>query len=113
MTREFAEDLLVEDRADKAHLFVGSNRSAVAAGDAGGLLPAVLQRVQCEEREPGGVVAGCVDAGYAAHDAPILQKRGASVSRLIVTPAPEQLQKGQEDVDRVQIDLHGELDGRE
>src|SRR5579871_279148 len=91
---------------------MGANRAAVSASDAGGFLPAVLQRVQCEEGEPGGVVAGCVDAGYAAHGAPILQKRGSSVRRLIVTPAPKQLQQGQEDVDCVQVDLHGKLDGR-
>jgi diphthamide synthase (EF-2-diphthine--ammonia ligase) len=41
------------------------DRSAVRNRDAGRLLTAVLKRVESEVREPGYVVAGCVDSDDA------------------------------------------------
>ena len=46
---------LREDLADEAHPANDAEVVAVGRGDAGGLLPAMLERVEGEEHEPGGL----------------------------------------------------------
>ena len=63
---------LVEDLGDEAHVPHREHAASVADGDAGALLPAVLERVEREVREARDVAAGRVDAEDAAHQtAPI------------------------------------------
>ena len=57
---------LVEDLADQAHVLVDQDLLAVADGDAGGLLAAVLQGVEAEIGELGDLLAGGPDAEDAA-----------------------------------------------
>jgi hypothetical protein len=45
MAAELPENVFVEDGAEKPHLFVRADRSAIGSGDSGGFLSAVLQRV--------------------------------------------------------------------
>ena len=61
-----AQLLLVEDLVDEALVAHGHDVAALRRGDAGRLLPAVLQRVEGEVRQAGDVVAGGVDAEDAA-----------------------------------------------
>ena len=61
-----AQLLLVEDLVDEALVAHGHDAAACDDGDAGGLLPAVLERVEREVRQAGDVVAGRVDAEDAA-----------------------------------------------
>ena len=61
-----AERRLVEDLADQAEVLVDDERTAVADRDAGGLLAAVLQRVEAEVGELGDLLAGRPDAEDAA-----------------------------------------------
>ena len=69
---ELAEDIFVEDGAEQAHLLVRADRSAVGCGDARGLLSAVLERIQREEREAGCVASRREDPRYPAHPASII-----------------------------------------
>ena len=70
---------LVEDLGDEAHVAHGEHAPAVADGDAGALLPAVLERVEREVGEAGDVAAGRVDAEDAAHQ-PAAIARGRAPS---------------------------------
>ena len=54
--------LLVEDLGDEAAVAQGGDVAALAGGDPGRLLAAVLQRVEAEVGEAGDVVPGCVYA---------------------------------------------------
>ena len=54
--------LLVEDLGDQARVAHRRDVAALAGGDPGRLLAAVLQRVEAEVGEAGDVVAGCVYA---------------------------------------------------
>ena len=56
------ERLFVEDLRDEAHVFDDRDLAFVGHGDAGALLPAVLQGVEPEEGEAGDVAAGGDDA---------------------------------------------------
>ena len=58
--------LLVEDLGDEARVAQRRDVAALAGGDPGRLLAAVLQRVEAEVGEAGDVVPGCV---YAEHPA--------------------------------------------
>jgi hypothetical protein len=58
---EGGERRLVEDLRDEAHVLVDEDLPAVADGDTGGLLAAVLQRVQPEVRQLRDLFAGCPD----------------------------------------------------
>ena len=58
--------LLVEDLGDEPGVAQGGDVAALAGGDPGRLLAAVLQRVEAEVGEAGDVVAGCVYAEDAA-----------------------------------------------
>jgi hypothetical protein len=55
-----------EDLGDQAHVLVDQHLLAVAGGDAGGFLPAVLQCVEPEIGEFRDLVAGCPDPEYPA-----------------------------------------------
>ncbi len=70
---------LVEDLGDEPHVAHGEHAPAVADGDAGTLLPAVLERVEREVGEAGDVAAGRVDAEDAAHQ-PTAIARGRAPS---------------------------------
>src|SRR4029077_2803231 len=59
---EVLEVLLVEDLGDQAHVLVDADALTVGDGDARGLLPPVLERVEPELGEVGDVLAGTVDA---------------------------------------------------
>ena len=61
-----AQLLLVEDLVDEALVAHGHDAAVLRGGDAGRLLPAVLERVEREVRQPGDVVPGRVDAEDAA-----------------------------------------------
>ena len=64
---EVGQDLLVEDLCDEAHLGEALDPGlAVGGGDAGRLLPAVLERVEAEEGESSHILAGGEDAHHAA-----------------------------------------------
>ena len=63
---ELGERLLVEDAADQSEPLVQRQARPVADGNPGGLLPAVLQRMEAEVGEARNRAAGCVDADYAA-----------------------------------------------
>src|SRR6202035_1414125 len=54
---ETVDDLLVEHLRDEPHLLADANLAAVADRDTGGLLSAMLQRVQAEIRQVGDVLA--------------------------------------------------------
>ena len=58
--------LLVEDLGDEAGVAHRGDVAALAGGDPGRLLAAVLERVEAEVGEAGDVVAGCVYAEDAA-----------------------------------------------
>ncbi len=60
------EHLLVEDLRDEAEVLDDGDLAVVADGDAGALLPAVLQGVETEEGEASDVVARREDAEDAA-----------------------------------------------
>ena len=60
------EGLLVEDLAHQSEILVDEHLLAVRDGDAGGLLAAVLQRVQAVVGELGDVLAGSPDTEDAA-----------------------------------------------
>lgn len=49
MAREGGQDVLVEDLADEAHIFVHSHEAPVADGEAGALLASMLKREEAEE----------------------------------------------------------------
>src|SRR5579884_2260355 len=76
------QNFFVEDRADEPHLFMRANGAAVARGNAGRFLSAMLQRVQRKEGEARRVMAGCKNAGYAAHEGFILQRSRRSADAL-------------------------------
>ena len=57
---------LVEDLRDQAHVLVDEDLVAVADRDAGGLLPAMLQRVEAEVGELRDLLAGGPDPEDAA-----------------------------------------------
>ena len=57
--------LLVEHLADQAEILEDQHLGAVGDGDAGGFLPAVLQRVQAEVSEFGDLFTGGPDPEYA------------------------------------------------
>ena len=59
---ERAQLVLVEDLGDQAAVAQGHDRLVPRHGDAGGLLPAVLERVEREVRKAGDVAARRVDA---------------------------------------------------
>ena len=61
-----AQLLLVEDLVDEALVAHGHDVAVLGRGDAGGLLAAVLERVEPEVREPRDLVAGGTDAEDAA-----------------------------------------------
>ena len=63
---ERLERRLVEDLGHQAHVLVDQDLAAVADRDAGGLLPAVLQRVETEVGQLGDFFAGGPDAEDAA-----------------------------------------------
>ena len=69
---------LVEDLRDEAHVPHGEHAAAVGDGDAGALLPAVLQRVEREVGQAGDVAAGRVDAEDAAHQPAAIARGRAS-----------------------------------
>src|SRR5581483_3806194 len=58
--------LLVEDLGDEAGVAQGGDVAALAGGDPGRLLAAVLQRVEAEVGEAADVVARRVDAEHPA-----------------------------------------------
>ena len=58
--------LLVEDLGDEPGVAQGGDVAALAGGDPGRLLAAVLERVEGEVGEAGDVVAGCVNAEHPA-----------------------------------------------
>src|SRR5215469_8924339 len=58
--------LLVEDLGDEAGVAQGGDHPALAGGDPGRLLAAVLQRVEAEVGQAGDVVPRCVYAEDAA-----------------------------------------------
>ena len=60
VARERLQLLLVEDLRDQAQLAHRRDVSALAGRDPGGLLPAMLERVEPEVGEPRDVAAGCV-----------------------------------------------------
>ena len=67
LAAERAQLLLVEDLVDETEVAQGHDvPAAICGGDAGGLLPAVLQCVQREVGEPRDFVAGSVDPEHAA-----------------------------------------------
>src|SRR5579871_6408619 len=89
---EPAEDLLVENGAQQAHLFVRTDRAAVGGGDAGRLLAAVLEGVQREEREPGRVASRRKNPRYPAHVLRVYQPArvsGATRQSLERRPPPK------------------------
>ena len=61
------EVALVEHLRDEAHVLDDGDRLAVADGDAGRLLTAVLERVQPEIGLVGDGLTRCVDTEDAAH----------------------------------------------
>src|SRR5262249_25042771 len=63
---EWCEPAFVEDLGDETHVLDDGDRLAVADRDAGGLLAAVLQRVEAEVRQVGDGLARRVDAEDAA-----------------------------------------------
>jgi hypothetical protein len=63
---ERLEGRLVEDLRHESHVLVDQDLPAVADRDAGGLLPAVLQRVETEVGQLGDFLAGGPDAEDAA-----------------------------------------------
>ena len=80
---ERAQLLLVEDLGDEPGVAQGRDVPALAAGDAGRLLAAVLERVEREVGEPGHVVAGGVDPEH-----PALVARTVAIGNVIVVTAP-------------------------
>ena len=66
VTLERLERGVVEDLRDQAHVLVDQDLAAVADRDAGGLLAAVLQRVEAEVDELGDFLARRPDAEHAA-----------------------------------------------
>ncbi|GMA38222.1 hypothetical protein GCM10025883_02670 [Mobilicoccus caccae] len=58
---ELGEAGLVEDLADQAHVLVDEDSRTITCGDACGLLPAVLQRVEPVVGEFGDLLAGRPD----------------------------------------------------
>ncbi|GAB4531064.1 MAG: hypothetical protein Fur0018_18720 [Anaerolineales bacterium] len=60
--------LLLKDLRHQADALVQAQMLAVAGGDAGGFLSAVLQGEQAEEDLPGDVLIGGGDAENATHE---------------------------------------------
>src|SRR6185295_19849144 len=58
--------VLIEDLRDQAHAGLEVEGAGVRCGDAGALLPAMLQGVEAEERDPGDLFSRRVDAEDAA-----------------------------------------------
>ena len=73
------EHLLVEDLADQAEVLEHHGAPPVGDGDAGGLLAAVLQRVEPVVGELGDVLAGRPDA----EDAALLVRTGVVLEVLV------------------------------
>jgi hypothetical protein len=71
--------LLVEDLGDEAGVPQGGDVAALAGGDPGRLLAAVLQRVEAEVGEARDVVPGCV---YAKHPALVAGAVAVAENRL-------------------------------
>ena len=63
---EGVERGLVEDLGDEAHVFVHKNLRAVAGGDSGRFLAAMLQRVDAEVGEFGDFFAWGPDSEHSA-----------------------------------------------
>ena len=66
VARHGGQGLLVEHLADQAEILEHQHLRAVGDRDTGGLLAAVLQRVQAVVGELGDILAGCPDSEYAA-----------------------------------------------
>ena len=80
---ERAQLLLVEDLGDEPGVAQGGDVAALAGGDPGRLLAAVLERVEREVGEPGDVVAGRVHAEDAA-----LVARAVAIGNAVVVAVP-------------------------
>src|SRR5688500_8108780 len=66
VSHQLAQDVLREDLRDQPHRLVEALRFAVRGDDAGRLLAAVLEGVQPEERDPGGVDPFAVNPKHTA-----------------------------------------------
>ena len=95
------ERRLVEDLRHQAEVLVDDQRAAVADGDAGGFLAAVLQRVQAEVGElgdllagrpdaedPAGVLRGLVVVEKIVGELAVAASHGSSVRAVVVASAP-------------------------
>ncbi len=60
------QDRLLEHLGDEPHVLVDDEPGAVGDGDAGGLLPAMLQGEESEEGETGDIHLGSVDGEHPA-----------------------------------------------
>ena len=79
---ERLELALVEDLRHEAEVAHGHDVAALAGGDAGGLLPAVLEREEREVGEPGDFRLGCEhaeDAALVARPVAIVELLGGGV----------------------------------
>ena len=88
---ERVERGLVEDLRDQPHVLVDQDLAAVADRDPGGLLAAVLQRVEAEVGQLGDVLAGRPDAEDAAGVLGALLLRVEVVVEPTVAPTPARL----------------------
>ena len=115
---EPAENLFVEDAGQESHLAMAGERRAVADRNAGAFLSAMLQRVQGEVYEPRHIEPRSVDGSDTAHTYTFKARgrasRPAAAAWLVVARAdPEKLEQRDEDIDRVEVDRHGEIDRSE
>ena len=100
VARQRPQLLLVEDLGDEAGVAHRRDVAALAGGDAGRLLAAVLQRVEAEVGEAGDVVAGCV---YAEH--PAFVARAVAVDRVPLGQVKARFPRVSKDVTRRQTCL--------
>ena len=81
---ERAQLLLVEDLGDEPGVAQGGDVTALAGGDPGRLLAAVLERVEREVGEPGDLVPGRVDAedpALVARAVAVGERRSLTIDR--------------------------------
>ena len=74
IARQMPERLLVEDLVDEPEVLMNEHRLAIAHGDAGALLPTMLQRLQAETREARDVFTRCI---HTEHRTLLLKPIGA------------------------------------
>ncbi len=89
VTGQRAQFVFVEDLGDQSGVAHGGDVAALAGGDAGRLLTAMLERVQAEVGQARNVVSGCEDSEDATFVSRSIAVRDARLGQVGKPPVIE------------------------